>query len=201
MKYSRIVILSLIAFAFMACDKSNNNEEDLGGKEVTQQFLADYNGDFQEQHSRADAGERLSISRDGQIEVLKIRQVGSKNNPAIPYETVCSYYLTGQIRYVVELFDETRERVSESGDTFLLPETHRLTFSVHQVTLTDELESNSTTNEACLNFQEEMNRNLPNYTYGMELFGSGTIRLHTSGGGDFEGEPTDSTVDEVYTRI
>lgn len=201
MKYSRVLIMGFITLAFIACDKSNKNE-DLGGKDVTQQFLSDYNGDFVEQQGRSDSGERMSINRDGQIEVLKIRRVGSKNNPAIPYPTVCSYYLTGQVRYVVELSEENRQRLSETGSTYSIPETHRITFSVSEVTLTDELESGTTTNEACLNFQEQMNQTLPVYTYGMELFGSGTLRLHTNDVGDFEGgERTESTLDEVYTRI
>ena len=200
MKHLRVLLLVVISLSFGACDKDNGG--DLGGTEVTQQFLNDYNGIFLEQMSETTGeGERISINRDGDIEVLKLRQVGSKNDPAVPKPTICSFILSGQIRYITQLDEESRERVDANDLVYLIPQTHNLTFSVHQVSLTNELHEGSTSNQACLNFQERMNQKLPVYTYGMELFGEGTFRLHTSDIDGYQGgERSTSNLDEVFKR-
>ena len=72
---------------------------------------------------------------------------------------------------------------------------------MHNVSLTDELHPGTTANKACQNFQEKMNQRLPTYTYGMELFGNGTLRLHTTGTEEYRGQDNvDSILDEVFIR-
>ena len=198
MRKLRLLTVLLFAFHFTAC---SNSDTDASGDNVTEQFLSEYSGSYEEQDgSLTSAGERMIIERDGQIEVLQHRRVGERNNPAIPAGTACSFVLNGQIISVVQLNNEARERSGEEG-TYKLPQTHNLAFSVHQLTLTDELRPGSTTDRGCINFQEKMNQQFPIYTYGMELFGAGTIRFHTRDEGDYQGgERTESTLDEVFIR-
>ncbi len=191
------IIISLLTIT--ACDQSKDN--DSYGKDVTQQFISEYNGQYREATSRSDGGEILTISRDGEIEVQKIRNVGRVNNPAIPEGTICNYILRGQIRNVVELNDQFRQRSDEEGKIYFIPQTHNMTFSVLQVSLSNDLRAGTTEDPSCLNFQEEMNQKLPMYTYGMELFPGGHIRLHTTNNDDLTAsERGPGTLDENYTR-
>ncbi len=197
MKTWRLIILTAIAFNFLACSKTE--KVGIGGEDVTDEFLSEYNGSYAE---RTDpTGERLILSRDGQIEVLKHRNVGEANNPAIPADTNCSFWLRGEVAYVSQLNNETRQRQNASGESYLIPQTHNLVFSVNRVELTDDLEPGSTTSTGCLAFQEKMSDFLPVYTYGMELFGQGFLRLHTQGEDEYQGgDRTEATLDEVFVR-
>ena len=200
MKLPHIFLIGLLSAAMIACDQSPDN---LGGVDVTSDFLSQYNGEYKEQiEDNSEQGEGLKVSRDGSIEVTKVRQVGSEDNPAIPYPTVCSFILKGQIRYVLELYRENRQRINPSNnETYFIPATHEMTFTVESAELTNSLHSETTSSQGCQNFIEQMNNTLPNYSYQMELFGSGTLRLHTHGGGDYNGgERTESTLDEVFMR-
>ncbi len=200
MKKLRLLAISVIAFNFLAC--SQTDDTNLGGDDVTEQFLSEYNGTFTERGDQfTSSGERFTITRDGEIEVLKHRDVGEANNPVMPPGTHCSFWLRGQVAYVSQLSRETRQRTNEAGESYLIPQTHNLVFGVYQVELTNDLEPGSTTSEGCLAFQEKMNRFLPTYTYGMELFGRGTLRLHTQGWDEFEGgERPEATLDENFVR-
>ena len=199
MKYTKLILLLIVAIGFAACDQESASE--IGGREVTQQFLTEYSGEYVEKTDRDDDGERLIIYKNGDIEALKIRNVGEKNNPSIPEGTVCSYIITGQVRYVVELDEMTRQRVDANGEVYYAPKTHDLVFSVHNVALTDQLQENTTTNKACINYETKLNRELPVYAYGMELFGAGSIRLHTTDNDDFvAGERGVGTLDEIFEK-
>ncbi len=194
-----IIIISLVLAS--GCDQ-RSDEEVLGGRDVTQQFLTQYNGFFKEDTDRRDGGEELTISREGEIEINKIRHVGREHDPAIPDGTICNYVLHGQVRSVIELNETSRKRVDEEERVYFIPQTHNLTFSVLQVSLSNELRAGTTDNEACQRFQEEMNQRLPMYTYGMELFGSGqNIRLHTLNNDDVTHEGRgEGTTDENFER-
>jgi hypothetical protein len=192
----KTLLFIITALSFMGCSQVNN-EDDIGGTDVTSQFLEDYSG----QYVDAQTGETININRNGEVEILKHRQVGEDNNPAIPRPTHCSFYLSGQISYVAQLPDDKRLRVNEEGTQYFIPRTHNMVFSVHNVALSDELEESSTTDDGCQNFQQRMNERFPVFTYGMELYGSGHIRFHTVGEEGFSGgDRTEGTLDEVFTR-
>ena len=199
MKRFGFLKLLVIPLLFIACGEQTNEGND--GREVTQQFLADYSGSYVERTNRTDDGERIIIERDGDIEIMRIRNIGEANNPAMPEGTTCSYILVGRIRYVTELTNEARQRVDEDDQVYLSPQTHNLVLSVVGGTLTDELLPGSTEDSACQHFINTMNNELPVYSYGMELFGDGVIRFHTTGNDDFEdGERGEGTLDEIFER-
>lgn len=197
MKRVRLFLLTFIAIHFVACSQTEDNG--MGGTDVTEQFLSEYSGNFKDQSD--DSGETITIWRDGDVELLKHRQVGHDNNPAVPNPTHCSFVMSGHIASVIQLNDTARTQTRNDGLTFKSPKTHHLIFTVHNVALSDDLQANSTKNKGCLNFQEQMNQKLPVYTYGMELYGSGTFRLHTHDATNYQGgERTDGTLDEVFVR-
>ena len=200
MRKRRLLILLALTFNFMACNQTD--EDKLGGEDVTHQFLSEYSGSYEEKGAELGGnGERIIISRNGDIEVVKHRQVGSENNPAIPKPTYCSFTMTGHIAVVIQLSEERTRRTSKAGNEYHLPQTHNLIFIVDNVMINNELREGSTEDTGCMNFAEQMNAKVPVYTYGLELFGSGMLRLHTSGTGQYQGgERTESTLDEVFVR-
>lgn len=153
----RVFVLSLLACNFLACSRTQSTA--VGGTSVSSQFLNEYTGQFEEQSGSLNRkGEELSIHKDGRVEVLKLRQVGTKGNALIPYPTVCSFRLKGQITDIIQLDLSARQRTTAQGKQFLIPATHKMIFNVYQVALSDELKKGSTTSQACLNFQEKMNQ-------------------------------------------
>jgi hypothetical protein len=192
MKNLRLLLTTVVACNFLACSQTS-------GDDVTEQFLAQYSGRYEETTDRT--GEQLVIARDGSIEVLQHRNVGEQNNPRIPRQTNCSFWLRGEVTFVDQLSMETRTRTNSDGEIYYIPQTHNLVFTVYEVELTDDLEPGSTTSSGCLAFQEKMTGVLSVYTFGMELFGGGTLRLHTQGEDTYQGgERTDLTLDEVFVR-
>ncbi len=200
MKTLRLFLFTVVTFNLLAC--SQTNDAQIGGEDVTEDFLSEYNGTFVESNSAFSAdGERVIISRNGEISVLQYRDVGEENNPVIPKPTHCSFWLHGEVAHVAQLSDDYRLRTNDEGDTYFIPQTHNLVFSVYEVELTDELEAGSTTSSGCNAFKDSLSDYLPVYTYGMELFGRGTIRFHTQGWEEFDGgERTEATLDEVFVR-
>ncbi len=191
----RLMLLTIFAMQIVACSDSS---EKLGGEDVTQLFLEEYNGSYTDAD---DSGEKITIWRDGEIELLKYRDVGEKNNPLIPENTYCSYTIKGAIATVVQLEEGKRTRINDAGENYMAPETHHLIFLAEEVILNDDIKKGSTTDRGCLAYQRKMNEKPLVFTYGMELFGPETIRFHTQDEGDFKGgDRTESTLDEVFFR-
>ncbi len=192
-----VLLIALTASGLMACSPSASDQS--GGVDVSSEFVSEFNGTYVEQTPKTQSGETLWIRRDGQIEVLKLRQVGDDDNPLIPRPTVCSFILHGQLQSVLQLEKSQRLRVSERGEEYLLPQTHHLIFKVEHVRLTNDLHPATVATGGCHQFQKIMNDKQPTYTYAMELFSDGHLRLHTSGtyGG---GELTDAVLDEIYLK-
>lgn len=201
MSLIRIAIALSIGLTLISCNDKIKGD-DLGGDNVTAEFMDTFSGNFREKVEGSEIGEEVLIDSEGTITVRRVRQVGEANNPAIPQNTVCGFSYEGRIHYVVELRDDRRERSTEEGTTFLDPATHALTYSVLNAKLDDAMQAGSSSDQSCRNFIEKQNQDLPTFTLYMELFAPNTIRFHTHGGGDYKGfERTAGTLDEVFERF
>lgn len=195
-----ILILSLLG-ALISCQKKAS--EDLGGDSVTGAFLNQYSGSYSEVVAdKKLPSEKINIQRDGTIVVTRLRDVGTPGDSAIPTGTICSYVLTGQIRNVIQADDAHRTKMDpKTRQTYVEPATHKLSFNVTDAVLTDALEESSSETPGCQLYLAKVKQKLPSFTYGMELFGPGNIRLHTKDNDSYRGgEKTDLVLDEVYVR-
>lgn len=200
MKVLRITLTLALLIIFVSCE--NKKGDDLGGTNVTSEFLSLYSGSYNEVAAdNKTPGEKMKMDRDGSIEVTRLRDVGVAGNPVIPPGTHCSYVLKGQIRYVIQVAEANRTRINPTTKkTYLDPASHKMTFTVLDAQLTNTLEPSTTNNSGCQLFLVNMKQDLPTFTYPMELFGPGNLRLHTKDYLDYRGEDQTLILDEVYVR-
>jgi hypothetical protein len=86
--------------------------------------------------------------------------------------------------------------------------THHMLIAYNKISLSDELESTTTSNPHCQNFLNEQKSLYTQYgkmdeSYLTELLDATSFRIHTSGGADYVqgGTKTPGILDEVYTKI
>lgn len=206
MKTKSIAVISAL-LALTACggDKDSgqnafNSQVRFNGKNVTQSFVSQYQGQFKE----SEFGENYQISSDGQIVATRYRQVGDEKSKTVPYPTVCGYISSGKILAVEERTLDDRKRYIDYA-------THVIYVEYTDIRLTDALdrqgEEATSTNPHCRNFLAEERQYIARYgslRYDLyaELLSSTSFRLNTSGGGDYKngGPRTESTLDEVFTK-
>ncbi|MGB4971159.1 MAG: hypothetical protein WBO32_00785 [Cyclobacteriaceae bacterium] len=190
MKTIGVFLLAASLLTTVSCAQAS--EEEVGGK-IEPKLQEYYSGDLFED---GQFGEKIRI-KGNTIELYKVRQVGSDDNPNVPYPTVCSYVMKGKINDLYVRSAQERKEYWDLG-------THQLNFTVNSVTLNDELEAGTIANPHCQNFAKEMNQEeFLGYSNTFEILNENQIRMHTSGGGDYQqgGERTESTLDEVFTRV
>lgn len=169
---------------------------ELKGADETQLFLSQYMGKFIEPDFR----EKFIIVPDGSVSRIEVRQVGGGSGSQVPYPTVCSYIKIGKITLVEKRDITDRQRYMDFA-------THVIEVQFSEMTLTNELESSTTSNPNCITFLTEMKNKITRhgnvqYSYYSELLNDDSFRIQTAGGGDYQegGVRTPSTLDEVYTK-
>ncbi|MCB9026120.1 MAG: hypothetical protein H6625_07380 [Bdellovibrionaceae bacterium] len=182
----------------VGCGRGRNwtpSEQEERGQDVTEQFLAKYSGHT---YTEKDFGESVTVNSDGTLKFLKTRQVGSEDNPNVPYPTVCSYEIHAKLEKVIERSDAEK-------NSYMSYATHEIEYKTTDYVLVDTLEPDTTKRLACKNWLELQRASImvhPDNNNYAELVSDSSFRLHTSGGGDFVegGERTESTLDEVFVR-
>ncbi|MCB9026121.1 MAG: hypothetical protein H6625_07385 [Bdellovibrionaceae bacterium] len=190
MKSIGTYLLALSLLTTVACAQASEGEANGKVEAKLQEY---FSGDTFEDDQ---FGEKIRIQGNS-IELHKVRQVGSDDNPNVPYPTVCSYVVKGKINDLYVRSEQERKEYWDLG-------THQLSFTFNSVSLTDDLEAGTVANPHCQNFAKEMNQEAYlGYSNTFEVLNENQIRMHTSGGGDYTqgGERTESTLDEVFTRI
>tara|TARA_Y100001935_G_C17302948_1_gene510447 strand:- start:441 stop:1055 length:615 start_codon:yes stop_codon:yes gene_type:complete len=189
----KLLIASIVlACSNIACAKSSDTDE----LRIDENLAAYFAGDnFVEEENGGENNEEFRISKDSITQIL-IRQVGSNNNPEVPYPTVCKYRINGRL---MSLFERSPEEVG----SYMPYASHELSFQTTSVELLPDANSTDKYLDRCQAMVNKMNSTQPWYSIYFEVLSENRVRFHTSGGGDYEsGQPrTESTLDEVYTRL
>ncbi len=194
MKYLKPLVFALICLSIVNCSKQGEDEAVQWGKNITPQFLSSNSGAFIDPQD----GSKLAINSDGTFAYAITRQVGSKDDQEVPYGTNgmdCRYIEHGKITKVYERSTESKKRYMDIA-------THVILMDVNQVELVQNSKDN-TSEEICQKFAKRQNSKVPlKYDRYSEVLSNNQIRLHTSGGGDYNqgGPRTESTLDENYYR-
>ncbi len=179
------ILLSLLIMGSISCG-SRNSPEYVDGTILTTKFLNSYSGEFVDVEQGRN--EELVISKDGSIKTSWSRQVGYENDKDVPYPTVCEYAQVGHIEKVYERSELARRKYQ-----------HHLPYVIEVKISRVELNPR-TSSPSCKTFATRNAKGT--YSYYVELINENHIRLHNSGGGDYDGKGTrtPSTLDENFFR-
>lgn len=191
-------LLAIVSTGLTACGVTNQSASSASpsdGVDVTATFLKAYSGKFRE----SGYGETFQFTPDGRMINVQVRQVGFEGTE-VPYPTVCSFAQVGTIR-VLERSQADRAKYTDFA-------THVIETKIESVEFVEPFYADKIQGSSCGKFVEHQRNAIAQsgglkYSIYTELLGPDSLRVHTSGGGDYKqgGVRTESTLDEVFERV